>query len=219
MFCPKCGNKIPDGGKFCNKCGSKLEALEGQGLNAEAGDVSPDIPAESASPEPIAEQLIRTNKTAMKPKGKKPVIIGIVAAIAAVAVGFGVYQACFAPYNIDSKTFPDAAVRNAMLMQVDTDHDGKVSREEADATTLLTIIDSNVSDFTGVNKLKNLETLTITYSNGFGELDLASFPSVKRIYASGSSITSVKNAGSSKVEIFDATDTPFKRRTSPAAKR
>lgn len=209
MFCPKCGNKIPDGGKFCNKCGSKLEALEGQGLNAEAGDVSPDIPAESASPEPIAEQLVKTNKTAMKPKGKKPVIIGIVAAIAAVAVGFGVYQACFAPYNIDSKTFPDAAVRNAMLMQVDTDHDGKVSREEADATTLLTIIDSNVSDFTGVNKLKNLETLTITYSNGFGELDLASFPSVKRIYASGSSITSVKNAGSSKVEIFDATDTPI----------
>lgn len=209
MFCPKCGNKIPDGGKFCNKCGSKLEALEGQGLNAEAGDVSPDIPAESASPEPIAEQLVKTNETAMKPKGKKPVIIGIVAAIAAVAVGFGVYQACFAPYNIDSKTFPDAAVRNAMLMQVDTDHDGKVSREEADATTLLTIIDSNVSDFTGVDKLKNLETLTITYSNGFGELDLASFPSVKRIYASGSSITSVKNAGSSKVEIFDATDTPI----------
>lgn len=209
MFCPKCGNKIPDGGKFCNKCGSKLEALEGQGLNAEAGDVSPDIPAESASPEPIAEQLVKTNETAMKPKGKKPVIIGIVTAIAAVAVGFGVYQACFAPYNIDSKTFPDAAVRNAMLMQVDTDHDGKVSREEADATTLLTIIDSNVSDFTGVDKLKNLETLTITYSNGFGELDLSSFPSVKRIYASGSSITSVKNAGSSKVEIFDATDTPI----------
>lgn len=209
MFCPKCGNKIPDGGKFCNKCGSKLEALEGQGLNAEAGDVSPDVPAESASPEPIAEQLVKTNETAMKPKGKKPVIIGIVAAIAAVAVGFGVYQACFAPYNIDSKTFPDAAVRNAMLMQVDTDHDGKVSREEADATTLLTIIDSNVSDFTGVDKLKNLETLTITYSNGFGELDLASFPNVKRIYASGSSITSVKNAGSSKVEIFDATDTPI----------
>ena len=209
MFCPKCGNKIPDGGKFCNKCGSKLEALEGQGLNAEAGDVSSDIPAESASPEPIAEQLVKTNETAMKPKGKKPVIIGIVAAIAAVAVGFGVYQACFAPYNIDSKTFPDAAVRNAMLMQVDTDHDGKVSREEANATTLLTIIDSNVSDFTGVDKLKNLETLTIAYSNGFGELDLANFPSVKRIYASGSSITSVKNAGSSKVEIFDATDTPI----------
>ena len=209
MFCPKCGNKIPDGGKFCNKCGSKIEALEGQGLNAEAGDVSPDIPAESASPEPIDEELVKTNETAMKPKGKKPVIIVIVAAIAAVAVGFGVYQACFAPYNIDSKTFPDAAVRNAMLMQVDTDHDGKVSREEANATTLLTIIDSNVSDFTGVDKLKNLETLTIAYSNGFGELDLANFPSVKRIYASGSSITSVKNAGSSKVEIFDATDTPI----------
>ena len=209
MFCPKCGNKIPDGGKFCNKCGSKIEAPEGQSSNAEAGDVSSDIPAESASPEPIAEQPVKTNGTATKPKGKKPVVIGIVAAIAAVAVGFGVYQACFAPYNIDSKTFPDAAVRNAMLMQVDTDHDGKVSREEADATTLLTIIDSNVSDFTGVDKLKNLETLTITYSNGFGELDLASFPSVKRIYASGSSITSVKNAGSSKVEIFDATDTPI----------
>ena len=209
MFCPKCGNDIPEGDKFCNKCGSKIKAPEGQGFNAEAGDVSPDIPAESASPEPIAEQLVKANETAMKPKGNKPVVIGIVAVIAAVAVGFGVYQACFAPYNIDSKTFPDAAVRTAMLMQVDTDHDGKVSREEADATTLLTIIDSNVSDFTGVDKLKNLETLTIAYSNGFGELDLASFPSVKRIYASGSSITSVKNARSSKVEIFDATDTPI----------
>lgn len=209
MFCSKCGNEIPDGGKFCNKCGSKIQAPEGQGLNAEAGDASPDVPAESASSKPIAEQPVKTNGTEIKPKGKKPLVIGIVAAVAAVAVGFGVYQACFAPYNIDSKTFPDAAVRNAMLLQVDTDHDGKVSREEADETTLLTIIDSNVSDFTGVNKLKNLETLTITYSNGFGELDLASFPSVKRIYASGSSITSVKNAGSSKVEIFDATDTPI----------
>ena len=209
MFCPKCGNEIPDGDKFCNKCGSKIKAPEGQGLNAEPGDVSPDAPAESASSEPIADQPAKTNGTAMKPKGKKPVVIGIVAAIATVAIGFGVYQAYFAPYNIDSKTFPDAAVRNAMLSQVDADHDGKVSREEADATTLLAIIDANVSDFTGVDKLKNLETLDITYSNGFGELDLASFPSVKRIYASGSSITSVKNAGSSKVEIFDATDTPI----------
>ena len=25
MFCPKCGSKIPDGGKFCSVCGAKLE--------------------------------------------------------------------------------------------------------------------------------------------------------------------------------------------------
>ena len=24
MFCPKCGNQIPDGSKFCPKCGSQL---------------------------------------------------------------------------------------------------------------------------------------------------------------------------------------------------
>ena len=90
MFCSKCGNEIPDGGKFCNKCGSKIQAPEGQGLNAEAGDASPDVPAESASSKPIAEQPVKTNGTEIKPKGKKPLVIGIVAAVAAVAVGFGV---------------------------------------------------------------------------------------------------------------------------------
>ena len=26
MFCPKCGNQVPDGAAFCNACGNKLEA-------------------------------------------------------------------------------------------------------------------------------------------------------------------------------------------------
>lgn len=25
MFCPKCGNGLPDGVKFCGKCGTRIE--------------------------------------------------------------------------------------------------------------------------------------------------------------------------------------------------
>lgn len=47
MFCPKCGNQLPDGSAFCSKCGAQLAAApkdsdpaSGGRLKASAGDVA-----------------------------------------------------------------------------------------------------------------------------------------------------------------------------------
>ena len=37
MFCPKCGNRLPDGSAFCGKCGTRLAAPAGAGGRPTAG--------------------------------------------------------------------------------------------------------------------------------------------------------------------------------------
>lgn len=37
MFCPKCGNEVPDGAAFCSQCGNKFESVASGPVNAGAG--------------------------------------------------------------------------------------------------------------------------------------------------------------------------------------
>lgn len=79
MFCPNCGESIPDGSKFCGACGANLAELMGEYPVVGV----PDGAAKDALMEPPPEQL-----ELVQPKAKKDVkkfwIIG--AAVAAVAV-------------------------------------------------------------------------------------------------------------------------------------
>ena len=44
MFCPKCGNQVPEGGRFCGKCGHQL----GNAPAAATQVVKPDIGSHTA---------------------------------------------------------------------------------------------------------------------------------------------------------------------------
>ena len=48
MFCPKCGNKIPDGAAFCPKCGAKFAAKTAPAAAPAAKTVKPSKPAPAA---------------------------------------------------------------------------------------------------------------------------------------------------------------------------
>lgn len=48
MFCPKCGNQLPDGGAFCGKCGAQLATPAGAVPSAAA--VSNAAPSRPAAP-------------------------------------------------------------------------------------------------------------------------------------------------------------------------
>ncbi len=62
MFCPNCGNEIPEDSKFCVSCGSTLE------------ETSTEVPAEAPAPVTAA------------PKKRKKGLIALIAAVAVVAL-------------------------------------------------------------------------------------------------------------------------------------
>lgn len=89
MFCPKCGNQLPDGAMFCSSCGSPINIQP----VAPAEPVAPVavtpafIPAEQVAPvvaptftpsEPVASMASFPNNTGVQPKkSKAPLFIGL----------------------------------------------------------------------------------------------------------------------------------------------
>ena len=77
MFCPKCGESIPDGGKFCAGCGHALP---------QANTAAP------AQAEPVSNAPVQTPPTPGKPKkamkkSKLPLIIVALVVVVAIVVG------------------------------------------------------------------------------------------------------------------------------------
>ena len=50
MFCPKCGNRLPDGSAFCGKCGTRLAAPAGAGGRPTAGPTPSKAAVPNAAP-------------------------------------------------------------------------------------------------------------------------------------------------------------------------
>ncbi len=73
MRCIKCGQEIPDGGKFCRYCGAKQEEMPKDGANS--GTWSADESSFVSNNESFGEPLSET------PKGKNSVLTAIVAII------------------------------------------------------------------------------------------------------------------------------------------
>lgn len=92
MFCPKCGNQVPDGSKFCSKCGENLVSAAPEAPVAPVPPVTPEPPVAQEPPvapvDPVTPPQPQPAKPAfVQPKKKldKKLLIGI-AAIAAVLV-------------------------------------------------------------------------------------------------------------------------------------
>ena len=163
MFCPKCGNEIPEGARFCASCGAEVR---------------------QAAPVAAATQGAASNPVPAAPARRRPVraiVLAVVALLVVALAGFGGYQLFFAPYAIDSSTFPDAAVRQIVLTTLDPDGDGMITREEGAEVTELTI--SNPQEVSGLGRVfPNLERLTITSdSDALERVDTGDLSNLKQL--------------------------------------
>lgn len=165
MFCPKCGSNLDDGARFCPKCGNQIAGAKS----------SPVQPAK---------------------RKRKGLAIGItVGAVAVVAVAaIAVYVVFFRPYDIDERTFPDAPLREALERQGDRDGDGKLSREEAATIKRLTLADSSLSSFSGMELLPNLEHLDASNCEGLVDPDFGKVPNLHELDLTGSGVTGIDAA-------------------------
>ncbi len=248
MFCTRCGAKNDDGAKFCTACGAPLRPMPASaptpgapGATDGASNPSSSTDATAAStpantspttPQPTSaseDAQHRTDTPAPRRRGKKGLVIAGVAAVAVVAViaGIAVFLLLNASRSIslDSETFPDASVL-AAVSAFDTDGDGKLSSEEADAVTDLTITDAQSISGLGVfSRLANLVAsgqnlssadlsdvsglVTVDFSNSpaLTEVALPGTSSLTSINISGTSVSQVDLGGMDNLESFDATST------------
>ncbi len=63
MFCPKCGNKLPDNAKFCDKCGNPVGSVpNNQSVNNQTPAQTPPVqPTVKSAPEPQAFRFSALN--------------------------------------------------------------------------------------------------------------------------------------------------------------
>lgn len=83
MFCPKCGNQLPDGSAFCGKCGAQLGAPAGSAPAAGAGGrpAACPMPAKAAVP-----NTAPSRPSASSAAAKAPALAVVAAVLAAAAV-------------------------------------------------------------------------------------------------------------------------------------
>lgn len=84
MFCPKCGEKIPDGVAFCPKCGNKLASQPAPAKPAAAREEAPvkKPAAHAAAPSP-AKPAISAPSVSLNTNAIVPLVIGVIALILA----------------------------------------------------------------------------------------------------------------------------------------
>lgn len=82
MFCPNCGNKIPDDSKFCGSCGANLSDVVSSTENTDNQTAPMDAVVTPVSGSP-APEFVQFHK---KPNKKKLIAIVAVAVVAIVAI-------------------------------------------------------------------------------------------------------------------------------------
>ena len=97
MFCPQCGEKNADDARFCGACGASLRRA-----------AAPAAPVRSAASAPAP--VVR--------KGRLPLVVALASLVAMAAAGVVAWLVFFAPFDIDERNFPDAALRACRETQV-----------------------------------------------------------------------------------------------------
>lgn len=103
MICPNCKHELPDDARFCGECGAEiLKEKETENVTEEAVNV--EVATESVSEKQSEEETVASEEVVFCPaeetkpkkkKGKKGILVGIIALAAALVVGAG---AVFFPY-------------------------------------------------------------------------------------------------------------------------
>lgn len=182
MFCPRCGEKNPDGAKFCAKCGA------------------------SFAPAPAGPPAASSSVPVRRGPSKKVVAAAVAAVLVACAAGFGVWLAFFSPWPIDEGNFPDPALRAAVAATADTDHDGQLSRDEGRAVTSLSV--EGATSLEGLGRhFPNLAQITVTGS-ALTSLDVSDLPALTGIDAASEPLAALDvsaNAALGALRVPDST--------------
>ena len=143
--------------------------------------------------------------TPARKKNKGPLIIGVVAALAVAAVAAVVYAVFLSPYNIDANTFPDEGLRKVLSRTYDSDHDGKLSREEAGKITKLDFSESaDIENLKGIELLPNLKTLNLSGCAYVESLDVSKNGNLESLAIDGTSIDSLDLSHNRAIKTVDA---------------
>ena len=169
MFCPRCGEKNPDGAKFCAKCGAPF-------AQPVSGSTSVSVPARHV---PVAA------------------IVAVAAVLVIGAAAFGVWLAFFSPWPIDERNFPDPFVRVAVAATADTDHDGQLSRDEGRAMTSLSV--EGATSIEGLGRFfPNLTQLTVT-GGALTSLDVSDLPALTGLDAASEPLAALDVSGNASL--------------------
>lgn len=194
MKCPKCGADMADNAKFCSSCGKKVQAgkTSGQANTASAaGDTA---------------------------NGSSGCLGSLVLIVATALICMAVFQV--GPFEPSSSTppsassslpqdtrtdavlvladdVPDPAFRSYLAEHADTDSDGALSREEADAVTELGsrsgdegLSGLGISDLTGIEHLTNITTLVCS-NNTIVNLDLTQNIHLEQVVCDNNQMTTL----------------------------
>ena len=145
------------------------------------------------------------------PAAKKPMSRRIAVALAALGVavvaGAGTLAYHFAyvvPTGValDATTFPDAALR-AALVSCDEDGNGRISAEEASHVTSLDLSNQGIVDLAGIDTLTHLESLNVS-GNDLATIDLTKCRKLVTLDVSDNLISDLDLDGLANLEELDA---------------
>lgn len=104
MFCPKCGQELPDGSKFCPWCGAASTSVA-NGFQPKAADPAPvQTPAPAAPSAPAPDYAAAPGAPK---RSKKPLILGGIAVVAVAVIAAVVVFATGLLSGGGSATFPN----------------------------------------------------------------------------------------------------------------
>lgn len=171
MFCSHCGAEVSDGAAFCPVCGQQL-SHSAQPVAQPAAQ-----PAAAPAPAPVPVR---------KRRGVLPFALAGAGIVVVAIAGVLVWMLFFAPWKIDDKNFPDAAVRATVSKRLDSDLDGEFSRDEGRA-------------------LKDLSVDGALSVDGLGKF----FPELQKLTLTGDKLATISTGDLAKLSSLDVRGTPI----------
>ncbi len=92
MFCPKCGNQLPDGSAFCGKCGAQVGASAATGLSGVGRQGHGPCPTGASRPAGAVGAGLRS-ASGVSPAAVVAAVLAAVAALVTLVPWFGVLPA------------------------------------------------------------------------------------------------------------------------------
>lgn len=210
-YCPNCGNEIPTEAVFCGSCGTRLQA-QGENLQGTQGS---NLDEQAAIPEPIslgseipAVSAPEQKAAVVNPARSRKKWYAITAsALVVLFAGLGIYLAFFAPYALNEKNFPDAAVREALAAQLDSDGDGKITRDQAKEVTSLNLSQSGVAAVDGLKLLPNLRELDLSGCKNLEQIDTSQVQALEMLNVRDSALQEIDLSRLAKLQSLAAKNT------------
>lgn len=149
--------------------------------------------------------------TPKKPERRKGLIAAVTGAVAVLAIGVGAFVIASNPTPIDEKHFPDQTFRQYVAETADSDGDGTLSKEEANAVEYIGYWDEETSSYVepisnagitsleGVEHFRNLKGIVIT-RNPIISVDLRNNKKLEYALIENSELTEVDVSGCKSLE-------------------